>query len=94
MSHDRRHASIALRRNHSRVFHFPGGSIELARTSEGDYWAHIAIVTERRTHDRDEVGTPTDGRIDREDRRPETIADLATMDHVAVRISTNKDGSR
>jgi hypothetical protein len=92
VSFDRKHSTITLKRNQSRVFHFPGGSIELARTSEGDHWAHIAIVTARHTQDAAEIGTPTDGRIDRDNgKRPETIDDLAPIDHVAIRISSPQD---
>jgi hypothetical protein len=91
---DRKHATIDLRRNQSRVYHFPGGSVEVARTSDGDYWAHIATNTPKHHDDPRDVGRVTDGRIDRTDGRPMTITDLATIDHVAIRISSDQDGKR
>lgn len=91
---DRKHSTVTLRRNQSRVLHFPGGCLEIARTSDGDYWAHIAVNTPRHFDVPSDFGHVTDGRIDRTDRRPETIADVTTIDHLAIRISSDQDGNR
>jgi hypothetical protein len=70
--------------------------VEIARTSEGDYWAHISVETPRRCPScTDEHGTVRASRIDRTDgAKVEELAAPATVEHVALRISTPKDGAR
>ena len=62
------------------ILEFPGGSFELARCSDGTYWAHIALTD----------GRLLDARIDAAGRYvPNSVgAELAATDfqHLAVRI--------
>ncbi len=65
------------------ILEFPGGSIEIARTSEGEYWAHIAV-------DRD-AGHITDGRIDVWNDHASLERGKPLMDpdisHIAIKIT-------
>ena len=76
------------------VIEFPGGAIEVARTSDGDYWAHIIIH-------RDQPIEDTDGRVSAQSEvvasrigrahphgadGPEAIADHGQVDQIAVLI--------
>lgn len=82
--------AIRLRRNQQRIFDVPGGSVEIARTSSGDYWLHLSVDTPDRWPDA--PGTITDSRIDRTDgSRPQDIPEHATIAHLAIRISTKHD---
>ena len=95
MSADFKRTAIRLRRNQNRVFDFPGGTVEISRTSAGDYWAHISRETSRRTADPREIGTVTQSRIDRTDgRKGEQLAEPETFEHIAIRISTPQDNDR
>lgn len=57
-----------LEPEHHRI-EFPGGSISVDRTSDGEYWAHIAINRPERsdyleTHIGSKLGQVVDSRID------------------------------
>ena len=88
------------------IITFPGGSIEVSRTSDGDYWAHIAVNPEPAT----DCGIPiasrqgviSDSRIDfthdewsnRVGTDKPCIPSIEggeKIQHLAVKISTNKD---
>lgn len=45
------------------VIRFPGGHVEVSRTSTGDYWVHIGRNVEPRDED-DQAGAIVDSRID------------------------------
>ena len=46
------------------IIHFPGGSVEISRTSEGDYWAHVAVDSEGEAPVGDTYGEAIDARVD------------------------------
>lgn len=81
------------------IIEFPGGSIELSRTSDGNYWAHIA-VNRNPAHDggslRDSMtGEIVGSRIDRV--FPEGVSDFTdaeTIEHVAVLIRPTRQERR
>lgn len=59
------------------VIEFPGGHVEVSRTTDGDYWAHIEVVA---------PANVKDGRIDYDERRQPgniSVADLPGAEHVA-----------
>lgn len=65
------------------VIQFPGGHVEVSRTSDGLYWAHVNTV---------HPANVVQGRIDYAERQPGNIsvADLPGaehVDHIAVLIS-------
>jgi len=72
---------------------FPGGSIELARTSNNEYWAHIAVnhgqVSEDMGTQNHKHGDVVDSRVDRDYPHGGTeIPDLKSIQHLAIRIKT------
>ena len=68
------------------VIEFPGGSIELSRTSDGEYWAHIAVNREWGGNDGEgrtsALGEVSDMRID--------YTGDAKLTHIAIRIRSVK----
>ena len=94
--------SRKLEPEHHRI-EFPGGSIAVDRTSDGEYWAHIAINRPERaeyheTHIGAGLGQVVDSRIDydydeyarRADAGEPTIPELpaqSSIEHVAVRFT-------
>jgi hypothetical protein len=53
------------------VIDFPGGAIELSRTTDGDYWAHIIVNRKQMVDDCEGLfaafGRIVEGRIDADD---------------------------
>lgn len=75
------------------IIEFPGGAIEVSRTSDGDYWAHI--IVNRGWSDRDQEGLHAargevvDTRVDH-GTHVDDLADPRTMTQVAVLIRSVK----
>lgn len=70
---------------------FPGGTISVCRTSDGDYWAHIEVYTKEKGPLLDSTRESKNGkivgiRIDTPDGVQEV--DHKNTDHFAVLIST------
>lgn len=71
---------------------FPGGSIELSRTKDNDYWVHMAVHKGQIIKDIDNMsakGNVTDVRVDRIypwGTSDENIPDLDQIQHIAIRI--------
>ena len=94
--------SKKLEPEHHRI-EFPGGSIAVDRTPDGEYWAHIAINRPERaeyqeTHIGSSTGRVVDSRIDydydeyarRVDSGEKTIPELEAqqhIEHVALRFA-------
>lgn len=75
---------------------FPGGSISVCRTTDNEYWAHIEVNKDQVIHGatRESMfGEVIDARVDRE-RSVDSLPDLDTVRHIAVRIQTKggRDG--
>lgn len=65
---------------HHGIIKFPGGVVEVARCSDGTYWAHIA---------RFEESTVIGGRIDRDKQGSDNVLELPEaelINHIALRI--------
>lgn len=62
------------------IIKFPGGHVEVSRCSNGEYWAHVAVVDPRNV---------VDGRIDRTDRfqAASDLPDAHAINHIAIRVS-------
>jgi hypothetical protein len=76
---------------------FPGGKIEVTRTTDGDYWAHISRDCERSgffVPSRDVEGEFTAARLDMGDKSTSQaiLGDFAnpTLYHVGIRIGTRE----
>ena len=71
------------------IIEFPGGAIEVSRTSTGDYWAHIIVNRGFADRDQDGMhaarGEVVDARIDSAAGVLD-VADADTMTQIAVRI--------
>lgn len=74
------------------IIEFPGGAVEISRTSEGDYWAHI-IVNRKGFGEGDSDGLSSANaeviasRIDRaHPRGVDDIEDCGAIDQIAVLI--------
>lgn len=71
--------------------HFPGGYIGVSRTSDDEYWAHIAIHREFDGDDEKIPGRLVDARIDQVDKATmeANLGDLTseTLEHLAIRIA-------
>jgi len=80
------------------IIEFPGGSIEVSRTTDGDYWAHIAVNTGQVLDDANGyhgangriVGTRIDRTIDYNGPSVEDIPEHGMIQHLAVRIAVQK----
>lgn len=62
------------------VIKFPGGHVEVSRCTDGNYWAHIAVVS---------GANIVEGRIDRVGR-VDAVKDLEDADkvnHIAIRVA-------
>lgn len=75
------------------VIEFPGGAIEISRTSNGDYWAHIHV-------NRDEVVEDAEGRVSAkgkvvgsrmflEDKGLSEIPDGSEIEQIAILICSD-----
>jgi hypothetical protein len=81
------------------IVNFPGGSVEISRTTEGDYWAHIRV---NQPTDGDvllgfrHAGRVTDARIDPRNRyaSKDSESELLAADacHFALRIALQPKG--
>lgn len=62
------------------VIQFPGGHVEVSRCSNGDYWAHISVVSGVNI---------VQGRIDRQGGvcAVEDMADADKVCHIAIRVA-------
>lgn len=73
------------------IIEFPGGAIELTRTTDGHYWAHIMVHKSQVIEDADGLtsanGRIIGSRIDGEQRLDE-LTDLDNIQHLAVLIKT------
>jgi len=73
---------------------FPGGSVELTRTSDGDYWVHVwvnrgEVIPDVPIYSR--RGKIVSSRLDYEyqfGKGIKEIEDLNGIEHLAVRVST------
>lgn len=72
---------------------FPGGSVTVARTTSGEYWAHVRLNTENDVRADEEVqrGHLTDFRVDIDGRHTSEV-DVGELNdpqtyHFAARIS-------
>ena len=69
------------------IIKFPGGHVEVSRTSDGQYWAHIS----RKNIDA-EAGSITDSRIDYPYELGEhgipSIPDQDQIEHIAIKIQS------
>ncbi len=79
------------------IITFPGGSIELSRTSENDYWVHMAVykgVPLQEVPSMSRTGNVIDTRIDRVHPSVvvDEIPDKETIEHIAIRIRTSTLG--
>jgi hypothetical protein len=71
---------------------FPGGSIEVSRTSNDEYWVHIEINTGEilpETVRASKKGQIIDSRLDYSNGIEE-IPNLENLKHIAVRVSTKQ----
>ncbi len=70
------------------VIRFPGGCIEVSRTSDGTYWAHISV---NRADGYEKAGRVVDSRVDyknesgRRDIPPIESAEM--VEHIAIRVA-------
>jgi hypothetical protein len=76
-------------RSEFRVY-FPGGSVCVTRTQDGDYWAHLDVNHPNATYydPLDPAGRLVDGRADYCGRHAEKVAALEDPElyHVALRV--------
>jgi hypothetical protein len=74
------------------IIEFPGGAVEVARTSDGNYWAHIIINRGEVLDDCDGLcskkGTVIGSRIDRSTGKIEELEDFEDIRQIAVLVKT------
>ncbi len=74
---------------------FPGGDLEVTRTTVGDYWVHVRVNKAGDAHGPHEhVASLTDARLDLADRHAGDV-DMGDFDdpnlyHLAVRVTLDK----
>ncbi len=77
---------------------FPGGALELTRTSDNEYWAHIMVNSEGQVdpdigYVNTKGGKVVDARLDYNFENPpreqEIIPDLDKLKHIAIKITTD-----
>ena len=75
------------------IISFPGGAIEVSRTSDGEYWAHIIVNRGFADRDQDGMhaarGEVVDARIDSAAGVLD-VANAETMTQIAVRVRSVK----
>ena len=83
---------------HFRVM-FPGGDVDIVRTTDDDYWIHIRVNHKEDGGDPDRrpEAKVTDARLDLLDK-PGSRVDVGDFNnpslyHLAVRVTRNKDGN-
>jgi hypothetical protein len=77
---------------------FPGGDVDITRTTDGDYWVHLAVNHPEHPHryptEGVQLGRVRDGRIDRVDQSVNETdhGDLgnANVYHIAARVEVLK----
>lgn len=77
------------------IIEFPGGAVEVSRTSDNNYWAHIIINNDQfadgdgggRTSAR---GVVVGSRLDREDTPLEEIPGGESLHQIAVLVSARR----
>jgi len=76
------------------IIEFPGGAIEVARTTDGEYWAHIIInkgeVLEDCEGSQSERGVIVGTRVDRATGSIDELEDHERVRQIAVLIRTEK----
>lgn len=78
------------------IITFPGGSIELSRTSDNEYWVHMAVHKGQIIKDIDNMslkGTVVDARVDRIypfGSSSEEFPNLDQIQHIAIRIGVHE----
>jgi hypothetical protein len=77
------------------IIEFPGGAIELSRTSEGDYWAHVIInacgpVLDDASLREQARGEVIASRLDDGGWLREITADLASIRQIAVLVRARR----
>ena len=84
--------SIAIESS-THIIEFPGGAVEISRTSDGDYWAHLIVNRDYVVDDCEgrvsAYGKVVDSRIDYEhpaDPNIIAVPNAAQVRQVAVRI--------
>lgn len=78
------------------IITFPGGAIELSRTAEGDYWAHILVNQDYWLDSMpgrlSALGEVVDSRIDRSETRGiDPIPDTDGLRQIAVLIRPHRN---
>lgn len=78
------------------IITFPGGAIELSRTSDGNYWAHILINRGWALEDQEgfhaATGEVLDSRLDRDDGEIPEIDRASDLRQIAVLIRPTRPG--
>lgn len=71
------------------IIEFPGGAVELTRTSTGDYWVHVIVNREQIIDDADgrvsAFGRIVDARIDRVSRI-DHVPELENVEQIAFLV--------
>lgn len=74
------------------IIEFPGGAIEVARTTDGEYWAHIIINRGQALEDcaglNSKRGTVVGARVDRGTGTIDELEDYGNVSQLAVLIHT------
>ena len=76
------------------IITFPGGSISLCRTSDNEYWAHIAVNHDQVLDDipsKSMRGEVVGSRVDHDWPVSPNVVDIPkheTINHIAIRIKT------
>ena len=77
------------------IISFPGGYLELTRTSDDEYWAHIYVNRDGQVYDESHMqskrGEVVDGRIDYiypNDPNVVELENFAEVNHIAIRVKT------
>ena len=88
------HGNPAKPESAEHIITFPGGSISVCRTSNNEYWAHIAVHHGQVLDDipsQSKNGEVVGSRIDYDWPASPNIVEMADMDqinHIAIRIKT------
>jgi len=75
------------------IIKFPGGSVEVTRTTDGDYWVHVAVSQDFPS---DPVARIVDARLDAKARYADEINEmlksevmLGDVEHIAFLVSAS-----
>lgn len=77
------------------VIIFPGGSVEVSRTTTGEYWAHIAVDKDQ--GDYDTPGKVVDSRVDYKfegycKHGILNVPDFELIEHIAIKVEKVERG--